>query len=297
MQANQIVIVDHTKSIDPALLHNAAAAIDIQVTQQLAKTWDGINASVSASQSLSAIQGDAWPVFLVKSLPPGEGGYHQDKNNQPYAKIIASAEDPSWTIDASHEICEMLVDPYGSRMNSSQAIRIEGDGVVDAPGTFKYLVEACDPCESNRFAYEIQGIAVSDFITPNYYDPTSTPGTLYSFRGNITRPRELLKGGYISFIDAGGAWQQILWVNPGAPVLTPLSEMNTASNAGVVQSPRMAVHIAMGKAATIAKHEQRRRKGGLPEAVQARVDEFATQRRSPRHDEDLKRRYGILGNH
>jgi hypothetical protein len=294
MQTNQIVIVDHTKSIDPALLHNAAAAINIQVTQELAKTWSGINASVSASQSLSAIQADAWPVFLVKSLPPGEGGYHQDKNNQPYAKVIAASDDPSWTVDASHEICEMLVDPYGSRMSSSKAIKIHGNGVADAPGTFQYLVEACDPCEANDFAYEIQGIAVSDFITPNFYDPTPSPGTLYSFRGNITRPRELLKGGYISFIDAAGAWQQILWVDPGPPVLNPLSAMNAASGAPAAPSPRVAVHIAMGKEATTAKHHQRRKQGGLPEAVQARVDEMAARRRSPtEYEEALKRRYQL----
>jgi hypothetical protein len=55
-----------------------------------------------------------WPVQLVKSLPPGEGGFHLDKHNQPYAKVIAAPDDDSWTIDASHETIEMLIDPSGN---------------------------------------------------------------------------------------------------------------------------------------------------------------------------------------
>jgi hypothetical protein len=159
-----------------------------------------------------------WPVPLVKSLPPGEGGFHMDKHNQPFAKVIAAPNDDSWTIDASHETIEMLVDPSGNRMHSSTAIEIAGSKVQDTTGQFNYLVEACDPCEANGFGYTIQGIVVSDFLTPHYYDPVVTPGTRYSFTGALTAPRQLLKGGYISYIDEEtDEWMQILWVDPGKP--------------------------------------------------------------------------------
>jgi hypothetical protein len=99
----QVVIVDQTNQIDQSFLHNAAIALDTQVTRDLPVYWAGISANVSSAPSLSSISPGAWPVFLVKSLPPGEGGYHLDKHNQPYAKVIASPSDDSWTIDASHE--------------------------------------------------------------------------------------------------------------------------------------------------------------------------------------------------
>src|SRR5580698_3672773 len=151
-----VVLVDRTHEIDPTLLNSASLALNSQVTQDLPKHWAGINAAVSYAPSLAAVPQGAWPVFLVKKLPPGEGGYHLDKHNQPFAKVIASPDDDTWTIDASHEIVEMLVDPFGNRFQASQAIAIsdDGNGVVDAPGTFSYLVEACDPCEANNFAYE-----------------------------------------------------------------------------------------------------------------------------------------------
>jgi hypothetical protein len=281
-----VVIVDQTHKIDPALLHNAALALNTQVTQHLPKYWSGIDASVSSAPSLHALPAGSWPVFLVESLPPGEGGFHLDKKNQPYAKVIASADDASWTIDASHEILEMLVDPYGNRMQSSQAIAIKGDGVVDAPGTFDYLVEACDPCEANNFGYEISGIAVSDFITPNFYDTTSGAGVIFSFMGNIKRPRELLVGGYISYTNADGNWQQILWVDPGPPTLNNLS-----MDAGV-RSLREAVHTAMGPDLTKAKHQQRRKAGGLSAHVEARVREYLD-RDSARREKMFASRYQL----
>ena len=217
MAVTQVVLVDQTHEIDPGLLHHAALALDSQVTQHLPQYWSGITGNVSSAPSLSAVPHGAWPVFLVRSLPPGEGGFHLDRHNQPYAKVIASPEDDSWTVDASHEIIEMLVDPFGNRMQSSEAIGISRNDVVDQAGTFNYLVEACDPCEANNYAYDIAGIALSDFITPHFYDASVTPGTQYSFKGNIKRPRQLLPGGYISYVQPDGTWRQILWVNPDQP--------------------------------------------------------------------------------
>jgi hypothetical protein len=209
--------VDATGEIDPALVQAAAAALNVQVTRDLPQFWT-VQATVQYLPNHGKIPAGVWPVQLVKSLPPGEGGFHMDKHNQPYAKVIASPSDDSWTIDASHETLEMLVDPYGNRMQSSTAIEIVGDTIQDGTGQFNYLVEACDPCEANNYGYSIQGIAVSDFITPHFYDPLATPGTRYSFTGALTAPRQILQGGYISFVNQEtDEWQQILWVDPSEP--------------------------------------------------------------------------------
>ena len=97
---------------------------------------------------------------LVKTLLPDEGGFHLDKHNQPYAKVIAGPRDAAWTIDASHETIEMLVDPWGNRVQSSRAIEVVGrDKVRDATGQFNYLVEACDPCE--RISADIRSMESS----------------------------------------------------------------------------------------------------------------------------------------
>jgi hypothetical protein len=283
----QVVIVDQTGKIDPALLHTAAIALNLQVTRDLPTSWTEVSANVSAAPSLEAIPHGAWPVFLVKSLPPGEGGFHLDKHNQPYAKVIAAAGDESWTIDASHEIIEMLVDPSGNRMHSSQAIEIAGNNVIDASGLFNYLVEACDPCEANDYAYDIGGIAVSDFITPHFYDASLTPDVNYSFKGNIQRPRQVLPGGYISYVQPDGTWNQILWVDPNAsPKYHPLSVAS-------VRSLRLRVHEAMGSELDKAKHHQRRKKGGLSKAVEDRAAIYRQFRTAKTREKSLREWYEL----
>jgi hypothetical protein len=206
-----------TGTIDVDLVHSAALALNIQVNRDLAQFWP-ISATVMYLTSPKKIPAGIWPVQLVKTLPPGEGGFHADKHKQPYSKVIASKADTTWTIDASHEILEMLVDPYGNRMQSSVAIEIVGGEIKDGTGQYGYLVEACDPCEDNKYAYTINGIAVSDFITPHFYDPIVTPGTRYSFTGAIKGPRQILPGGYISWVNIQkDEWQQLLWVDPSKP--------------------------------------------------------------------------------
>jgi hypothetical protein len=217
MSVNQIGLVDMTGEIDVDLVHSAALALNLQVTRDLPQFWP-ISATVTYLPNPKKIPAGIWPVQLVKTLPPDEGGFHSDKHKQPYAKVIASKGDPTWTIDASHEILEMLVDPYGNRMQSSVAIEIVGNKIQDGTGQFGYLVEACDPCEDNSYAYTINGVAVSDFITPHFYDPMVTAGTRYSFTGAIKGPRQILPGGYISWVNVEeDEWQQLLYVDPSKP--------------------------------------------------------------------------------
>lgn len=230
MSLIQIGLVDKTKAIDPELMQAVAAALTIQVTRDLPQFWN-VQATVTYEPNASKIPAGVWPVFLVKTLPPGEGGFHLDQHNQPYAKVIASPASDEWTIDASHETLEMLVDPNGNRLQPSTSIQIEKGKIVDGTGQFGYLVEACDPCEADNFAYPIQGVAVSDFLTPHFYDPVVTPGTRYSFTGAIKAPRQILPGGYISWVNQQtNEMQQLLWVDPTkAPKIVDLGPASGAS--------------------------------------------------------------------
>jgi hypothetical protein len=213
MSVIQVGLVDKTGRLDPQLVQETAAALNIQIMRDLAPIWD-VQATVQHLPDPKKIPSGVWPVFLVAKLPPGEGGVHLDKKNQPYSLVIGTPDSNDWTIDASHETVEMLVDPAGNRLQTSRAIAIHGKGVTDTTGQFDYLVEACDPCEANEYAYSINGIAVSDFITPQYYDPVATSGTRYSFGGHIKAPRALLPGGYISYVNpATDNMEQILFLD------------------------------------------------------------------------------------
>jgi hypothetical protein len=66
-------------------------------------------------------------------------------------------------------------------------------------GRVEYLVEVCDPSEDIKYSYQVNGVTVSDFYTPHYFDPVASAGVRYSFTGAIDAPRKVLDGGYISW--------------------------------------------------------------------------------------------------
>src|SRR5439155_15370388 len=109
--------------------------------------------------------------------------YHADKHHQPYSLI---EYDPDWTITVSHELLEMRADPWGNRLRAGN---LRGHRV-------RFLLEVADPCEA--FSYTVNGVAVSDFITPHWYDPDGAAPARCSFMGMISAPRTIAKGGYVS---------------------------------------------------------------------------------------------------
>jgi hypothetical protein len=217
MSIIQIGLVDTAGRLNPGLVQAAAAALNLQVTRDLPQFWN-VTATVLYLANPAKVPSGVWPVQLVANLPPNEGGFHLNKHNQPYARVLASESSDGWTVAASHEVIEMLVDPYGNRLQSSRSIDIVDGKIQDGPSEYEYLVEACDPCEADGFSYSIQGVVVSDFITPHFYDPITVPGTRYSFTGAIKSPRQILPGGYISWIDPQSEeWQQLQFIDPKAP--------------------------------------------------------------------------------
>lgn len=178
-----------------------AAALQKQATRDFAPIWE-VNATVDAFTSLDDVPAGYWPI-IVGQEGQGGGGVHLDQNHQPYALVDLT---PDWTVTASHECMEMLADPFGNRL-------VAGDSPDPArPGRVQFLVEVCDPCEAPTLGYTVNGVRVSDFYTPRYFDPsipTGSPVTgRYDFRGHITAPRQVLHGGYLSWSEASGEWFQ-----------------------------------------------------------------------------------------
>jgi hypothetical protein len=213
-----LALVSQSRQTNPADLAHVAAALQKQATRDLAPLW-AVSATVVAFPSLRNIPAGYWPVVIVDDVQ-GAAGYHQDDHGRPYALVEYSA---SWSLTASHEVLEMLVDPFGKRTAAGRSPK-SGQGQVE------FLVESCDPCEASQFAYTIDGVLVSDFITPRFYDPRKTTGARYSFTGAIQRPRQIREGGYISWWDpqSNHVWQEI-WLGTPQPQFRDLGAGNFSS--------------------------------------------------------------------
>src|SRR6266513_3972280 len=189
MLNRNLALVADTKKITPSQLTKVAAALQKQATRDLGPLLE-IEDNVSGFAKLEDVPTDYWPVIVRDDIKtPGAGGVHEDKNGQPFALVEFSDQ---WSLTASHETLEMLADPFGNRL-------VAGGSPKRSQGRVNFLVVVCDPSEDQQFAYTVNGVTVSDFYTPHFFDPVSESSVRYSYTGAAQRPRSLLRSGYLSW--------------------------------------------------------------------------------------------------
>src|SRR5262245_23026521 len=182
-------------------LTRTSAALQKQVARDLKPIWD-VEATVDPFHRLEDVPLGYWPVIIETDIGFDALGIHLDKDGQPFALVNFTE---GWQLTTSHEVLEMLVDPFGNRL-------IAGDSPKEDQGRVEFLVEVCDPSEAVEFGYTVNGITVSDFYTPAYFDPTRAEGVRYSFTGAITEPRLVLRGGYLSWHEpVSDHWWQLVF--------------------------------------------------------------------------------------
>jgi hypothetical protein len=214
MFVTQIALVSDVQQVACRQLSLVAAALQKQATRDFEPLWH-IRATVDAFDSLDDIPLGYWPVIVVGDVPDA-AGVHLDSYGQPFALVEF---DEGWALTASHETLEMLADPWGNRL-------IAGDSPKQDQGRVEFLVEVADPPEDAAFGYTVNGILLSDFLSPHFWDPVPAPGVRYSFRNSIPGPREILPGGYISWHDpVGDHWWQQTWFDGPAPKFRDLGVM------------------------------------------------------------------------
>jgi hypothetical protein len=198
-----LALVSMVEDHDPSDVSRVAAALQRQATRDFGPIWN-VRATVDSFPRLEDVPVGYWPMIVATDIErPGAAGVHEDKDGQPFALIEMS---DSWSLTASHEMLEMLGDQSLKRV-------VPGPSPKRGQGRVEFLVEVCDPCEAEEFAYTVNDILVSDFYTPNFFDPVQSPGTRYSFTGAIEKPRQVLRGGYLSWRDpvSDHWWQEVFF--------------------------------------------------------------------------------------
>src|SRR5713101_2197544 len=199
MLVRHVAVVSEVANTSFSELAKVAAAVQKQVIRDFAPLWE-IQATVDAFAKLEDVPIGYWPVIVQADIGYNAAGIHLDNDGQPFSLVQYSS---GWSLTVSHEVLEMLADPFGDRL-------VAGSSIKPKQGRVEYLVEVCDPSEDRAFAYSVNGITVSDFYTPRFFDPVTTSGVRYGFGNGIKGPRQVLKGGYLSWHDpmTDHWWQQ-----------------------------------------------------------------------------------------
>jgi hypothetical protein len=220
MILRHVALVSETQSISFPELGRVSAALQKQAIRDLGPVWN-IQSTVDAFGRLEDVPIGTWPIVIEDNInTPGAAGVHEDKDGQPFALVMAES---GWSLTTSHELIEMLVDPFGRRLTQGQSPK-PGQGRVE------FLVEPCDPSEATQFAYLIDGVTVSDFYTPKYFSTVFNSADRYSHTGAIKKPRQVLKGGYLSWHDPiTDHWFQETFFQGNTPKFRDLGQLTASA--------------------------------------------------------------------
>jgi len=203
MAAINISVFNQSTVVSDGDVSNVVNALQKQVDKDFGPAW-GVSVQLTfVPQNQKPNPQYWWLVVLDNSDQAGALGYHDlTPAGLPIGKVFAASDlqyKTSWSVTMSHELLEMLADP-----NINLTVFDEGP-----IGARLYAYEVCDPCEDDSFGYKIDGILVSDFVLPAWFESFRKPNsTDFDFQKHVTAPLQLLNNGYISVNDlaSGLGW-------------------------------------------------------------------------------------------
>lgn len=162
----------------------AVAAVNVQVNRDFAPVWF-LAADVKFRHAHKGeVPEHNRVIVIVDNAADYDGMHTLTQRDKPFGIVAVQPEldaGTQWTVCLSHEVLEMLGDSWL--------------GISALRDRRMYAVEVCDPVESDTCAYKIDGVLVSDFITPRWFEFTQSGP--FSFNNSCTHPFHILPGGYM----------------------------------------------------------------------------------------------------
>lgn len=204
-----IYIQNQTSVLSDAQVQAAVAAMQIQLDRDWQPVW-GTTATLLFASRNQTVPSTAWLISMLDNSDYyGALGYHDETTSgRPYGRVFAKDDITygySWTVTLSHELLEMMLDPY---------INLSVFAQDSATSGLIYAYEVCDACEDDSLGYVINGIKVSDFVYPAWFDImiTNYSGVKFDHTNHLTEPFQLYTGGYIGVFPVpnnGNGWSSI----------------------------------------------------------------------------------------
>ncbi len=205
-QFETIAVINQSTVLSDANILPAVAAIQTQILRDFGKFWAYARLVFYPGSQAATIPATYWQVAITdNSDVAGALGYHDiTASGQPLGKVFAETTIQAglnWSVTLSHEILEMLGDPNVN-------LAAEMDDAQGNPTIFRSY-ETGDPVEDDSLGYLINGVLVSNFVYPSWFEPSGQPP--YDFQRKVTAPFQLLPGGYIGELNitSSSGWTQV----------------------------------------------------------------------------------------
>ncbi len=195
----RVSVLNESAATD-AVVRAMLPALQTQWNRDLVPAW-GIDPAmlVLVPRERAPRRGTWWLIFLNDSDQAKALAYHDlTDEGLPISKVFVRsvrADRASLSVAASHELCEMAVDPW---LNNAYQ---------DPSGAF-WAGEVCDPVEADRYGYKIHGTLMSDFVTPDWFSHDHSTSHV-DFARRATGAFELLPAGYAQRFEGKRGWVQV----------------------------------------------------------------------------------------
>jgi hypothetical protein len=197
-----IAITNHSTVLADTAITDALYAFQQAVHYDWRPAWD-IPGTLTFYPKGAAIPADAWQIVVLDDSDQADAlGYHDlSATGRPIASVFAKTDIDngySWTVTFTHELFEMLADPFISL-------------AAQTSNTQFYAYEVGDPVEADKYCYlrnDLHGrpVKISNFVTPAWFQP-GLPGP-FDHCKLLSKSLQLLSGGYVSIFTSGSGWSQ-----------------------------------------------------------------------------------------
>ena len=209
-----ISVVNHSNGqVTDEELQTAIRAINRQINEDFAPYWslpatlrlEGRSSEEPDKVQVPDMRGDAVLYLWDEVDVEGALGYHyQNFRGIPFGfvftEIAQNIEEP-WSVTLSHEALELLGDPQ------TNLLVMGPHPIGDEDRDVFHWYEMCDAVQAET--YEIDGVAVSNFVLPLYFTGTREADELGArndflgrlYEGGPLRSFGINPGGYVGFFD------------------------------------------------------------------------------------------------
>lgn len=207
-RAVTIYITNHAPGfISDRTIRHDIPAWEQAANRDLAPVWhtQQVRLRLVAQAPAGALQA----VFKKSGPVQGALAFHEVSRGSPAIVVYAGTDDYygySNSVSFTHELFELLADPSISITNQGYSypdFYLGQTAVPMLPGTV-WANEVCDAVEA--YQYRIHGVAISDFVTPNWFNDHIGGG--YDHMGVVQQPFTITRGGYSQFWD-GAQWNVV----------------------------------------------------------------------------------------
>lgn len=175
-----ISIVNASSRVTDDEVAAAMHAFGVQLARDFSPIW---GATPGLEFCPSGTQPSGNVLATISDTPDVDGalGYHDETaDGQPYIKVFV-VDGYDWRTTMSHELLELIGDPGANRW-------------ADSPDGDDHAFEMCDATEAD--SYEIDGVPVSNFLYPAFFNPDAAADDKLDHLGVLTAPFSMSSGGY-----------------------------------------------------------------------------------------------------